>query len=108
MARPSNTALFKLASWFVPPLVLMVIPTATLETGPVLCLFRILWGIRCPGCGMTRALSCVLHAHFSQAFYYNSLVVLVFPLLVLFWWRGVKRGFRRWRDLVEYERRVSD
>ena len=36
----------------------------------------------CPGCGSTRALSALLHGHFSQAMYYNPLFVVLLPLLL--------------------------
>lgn len=43
------------------------------------CPFDFLFGISCPGCGMTRSLIRLLHFDFSGAFYYHPL----FPLGVL-------------------------
>lgn len=43
------------------------------------CPFDFLFGVSCPGCGMTRSLICLLHFDFSGAFYYHPL----FPLVVL-------------------------
>jgi len=58
---------------------LAVIPTPVLARGPVLCTWRILFGVQCPTCGMTRAFSSVLHGQFHAAFQYNKLVTVVFP-----------------------------
>lgn len=43
------------------------------------CPFSFIFGVSCPGCGMTRALICVFHLDFSGAFYYHPL----FPLGIL-------------------------
>ena len=53
--------------------------------GSGLCIFRRLTGFPCPGCGMTRAVLCVLRGDFSGAFNYHPLWVLlpVFLFLVL-------------------------
>ena len=57
-----------------------IIPTGFIEGGPTVCVFKILLGIECPGCGMTRAFSCILHGDLVSAISYNRLVVVVFPL----------------------------
>ena len=43
------------------------------------CPFFYVLGIRCPGCGMTRALLSLLHLDFKAAFYYHPL----FPAVLL-------------------------
>jgi hypothetical protein len=45
------------------------------------CLSRLLLGLHCPGCGMTRCVSALLHGNVAQAFAYNPLFVVVLPLL---------------------------
>ena len=62
---------------------LAVLPTQLLENGPSICLFRNLFGISCLGCGMTRALSSVMHANIASAISYNQFVIVVFPLVFL-------------------------
>jgi hypothetical protein len=71
------------------PLAFVFIPTTWLESRRSVCLIRNLFGVKCPGCGMTRALSCVFHGDFKRAFHYNKLVVIVFPLLCYIWLRSV-------------------
>jgi len=49
------------------------------------CFFRNIFGICCPGCGLTRAGIALLKLDFYQAFRYNVLLfILFFPALFLF------------------------
>lgn len=63
-----------------------------------LCLFTNLTGYHCPGCGMTRAVFCVLHGELAEAWACNRLVVVVFPLLAWLWaawaWKLGRKIFR--------------
>ena len=76
------------------PVGLFLVPTSWLEGKPSLCLSRLLFGVRCPGCGMVRATSSVVHGHFKQAWHYNPLIVVVFPLLCYVWLRSVTRELK--------------
>ena len=62
---------------------LAIVPVETLKTFPVLCTWRNLLGINCPTCGLTRAVCCLLHGRFADAFAYNPLVFVIIPLAVL-------------------------
>ena len=46
------------------------------------CLFRMLTGLTCPGCGSTRAMHQILHGHFAAAFMLNPLFLLSIPFLL--------------------------
>lgn len=48
------------------------------------CPFSFIFGVSCPGCGMTRSLLCLLHFDFSKAFYYHPLFPLGILLSVFF------------------------
>ena len=48
------------------------------------CLFRLLTGFQCPGCGSTRALHQLLHGHVVAAFMLNPFFLLAIPFL-LYW-----------------------
>lgn len=63
------------------PVLFLLVPTSCFETGHSLCLFKNLFGAECPGCGMTRALSAMVHGDIPAAFGYNWTVIVVFPLL---------------------------
>ena len=46
------------------------------------CLFRLVTGLQCPGCGSTRAAHQILHGHFITAFELNPLFLLAIPFLL--------------------------
>jgi len=46
------------------------------------CPFYLLTGWQCPGCGSQRAINCLLHWDFVQAFHYNGLLVTAIPYLI--------------------------
>jgi hypothetical protein len=85
-----------------------IIPTKFIEGGPTVCVFKNLMGIECPGCGMTRAFSCILHGDLISAISYNRLAVVVFPLfcfillkdIVSFFMHGQRRSLVR-RDVLD-------
>lgn len=92
----------KLAFYILLPIVFFLLPTSWLEKHPPPCLSRMLFGVRCPGCGMSRAMSCAVHGNFKKALHYNKLVVIVLPLLVGEWWREMRDGLNMlslWRNV---------
>ena len=48
-----------------------------------LCIFRIVTGCNCPGCGGLRATYCLLHGDFISALKYNPLLVISLPFIFL-------------------------
>lgn len=51
------------------------------------CLFHIITGAYCPGCGGTRAAILLLHGNILESFYYNPLILYLaaaLPLLALY------------------------
>lgn len=46
------------------------------------CMFRVVTGYDCPGCGSQRAIHALLHADFISAWRSNALLVLSLPFLV--------------------------
>lgn len=63
------------------PLVLLILPVNFFDDGPELCLFTRLSGIKCPGCGMTRACMHIIHLDFVPALNYNKVAFVVLPVL---------------------------
>lgn len=100
MSREAYVALGKVGCYILLPLIFWLVPTTRIEAGPSFCLVRRVFGVPCPGCGMTRALSCATHGHPRRAVAYNSRIVIVLPLLAWAWARGLRRewhGFQRAR-----------
>lgn len=88
-------SLGKVGFYILLPLVFIVVPTSWFESRCSFCLIRHLFGVPCPGCGMTRAISCVFHGQFKQALQYNKLVVIVLPLLCHAWLGAVMAEYKR-------------
>ena len=66
------------------------------------CIFKMLTGLNCPGCGSQRAVHHMLHGNFSQAFFLNPILMpalayallgAVLPLLFPSRWLELKRIF---------------
>jgi hypothetical protein len=93
----ANRSLGKLVLYLILPGLFLLIPTAWLERHPAPCLYRMFLKRRCPGCGMTRALSAALHGHIKRAWGQNKLVTVVLPLGILAWLKGLTASYREWR-----------
>lgn len=79
----------RLTFYIVAPVLFLLLPTSFFETGHSICLFQNLFGMQCPGCGMTRAISAMLHGDILSAIRYNRSVAVVFPLLCCILVKGV-------------------
>lgn len=95
MRHTTFVFIIKVAFYFLIPLCFIFIPTSFLDLGPTICLIKNLFGIECPGCGMTRAISSIFHWDFISAFRYNLMVVIVFPLLCYVYIKNILGDCRR-------------
>ena len=68
-----------------------------LSTGPVLCLFRAVTGVPCPGCGLTRAIARLARGDLAQAVTLHPLAPLLAAEAVGAWglWGLVLAGWVR-------------
>ena len=75
------------------PLVLLTLPADYFDNGPAICPSKRFFDIECAGCGMTRAVMHLIHFDLESAVYYNSLSLIVTPVLAAWWiwqiWRTV-------------------
>ena len=67
------------------PVAFYFVPFAWLNNGHSLCVYKFFTGHDCYGCGTTRAIWSASHFHFTDAFHYNRLSVIVLPLLAYLW-----------------------
>lgn len=71
--------------------ILAVIPA--IEDGPTVCPFALCTGIACPGCGMTRAASRLLHGDLASAVSLHPLVPAIALLAVGGWgWFALRKA----------------
>jgi hypothetical protein len=61
------------------------------------CLFTLLFGIQCWGCGMTHAVIALIQFQFEEAWNENPLVVIVLPLLT----------FMIVQDFLKFKRQIN-
>jgi hypothetical protein len=76
----TTKTLFRVFVVFI-PFVLLVLPSDLFDSGPTICISKLITDIDCPGCGITRAVQHALHFEFQTAWEYNKLFVVIFPLL---------------------------
>lgn len=69
------------------PVVLIGLPKDFFNTGPTICLFTLITGYHCMGCGMTRACMHLIHLDYTAAWHFNKFSYIVFPLLILAYMR---------------------
>ena len=50
-----------------------------------ICIWEILTGHDCPGCGITRAFNALFSGQFMEAYRYNPKIVIVAPLMIFVW-----------------------
>jgi len=62
--------------------VFLFVPMDLLSRIAPKCLFHTLFSTGCIGCGTTRAILSVLHLRFIEAYEYNRLIVVIFPLMI--------------------------
>lgn len=63
------------------------------------CLFYLVTGLKCPGCGVTQMCVALLHLDFGTAFYSNRMLFLLLPVLVLVFLKYIADYIKtgRWR-----------
>ncbi|MEI7801716.1 MAG: DUF2752 domain-containing protein [Bacteroidota bacterium] len=77
------------------PIALYFIPISLLNEHQSICLFKLLTGHECWGCGITRAVISGIQFQFDDAVNYNKLFVVVFPLLIFLWIKNLIIEFKK-------------
>jgi hypothetical protein len=94
--------IIKVTGILIIPVLLYLIPLEWLKSQHSVCIYKNITGNECYGCGMTRAIISAMHFQFKNAFYFNKLFIIVFPLLIYIWaktllntWFGVVIPFKQ-------------
>ena len=91
-----NTNIQKLGKvlWVLIPFVLWLLPADFFDNSNlVLCIHKRLFGVECPGCGMTRAVMHLHHLDFEKATDFNRGVLVVYPILGFLWFKLTYKFF---------------
>lgn len=75
----------------IAPIILLILPADFFDKGQSICISVLLFDKNCYGCGMTRAIQHLIHFDFTQAWNFNKLAFLVFPLLTISYLKELKR-----------------
>lgn len=77
------------------PIVLWILPADFFNENTVLaCPSQTFFDVECLGCGITRAVMNFHHFDFTEAIFYNALVIAVYPFLVWLWQLWVRAELR--------------
>ena len=82
-----------LAVLLIIPLVLLLLPSTFFDNGDSVCMSVFFFDRECYACGMTRAIQHIIHFDFFVAYQFNKLSVIVFPLIVLSYFKECKRAY---------------
>lgn len=83
----------------LPLIVLIIYGVITQLAFGTVCLFRIVFGINCPGCGLTRGSLCVLTGQWSRVIDYNP---MAFAWIIVMGWLILER-YILMKDKVRWE-----
>jgi hypothetical protein len=92
MVKLTEKKLFKILLFItllLIPVILFILPSNFFDHGESVCISMMLFDVKCYGCGMTRAVMHFIHFDFNEAIAYNKLVILVLPLLILWWLKTI-------------------
>jgi hypothetical protein len=65
-------------------------------TGLTVCWLKSATGIPCPGCGLTRSLSCGLRGMFTESWHYHPMGLLILALFFTLAGASILKRFRAW------------
>ena len=69
----------------VTPFVLILLPSDYFDKGESICLSKMLAGMECYACGLTKATMHFVHFDFQKAWEFNKLSFIVVPMLFPLW-----------------------
>nr|WP_262896464.1 DUF2752 domain-containing protein [Adhaeribacter terrigena] len=85
-------------------MVLLALPADFFDSGQSLCLSKVLAGIECYGCGMTRAIMHLIHLEFEAAYHFNKLSFVVFPVISFLWTQDFLKDLKLVRNDIQHQK----
>ncbi|MFT5754574.1 MAG: hypothetical protein ACI924_001811 [Flavobacterium sp.] len=73
----------------IAPFILLLLPADFFDNGESICLSKLLAGIECYACGLSRATMHFIHFEFSKAWEFNKLSFIVVPMLFPLWVKAI-------------------
>jgi hypothetical protein len=98
-AFKKNILRAKIAVYLLVPAILLLLPADFFDEGQSVCVSKVLLDIECYGCGITRAIMHLIHFDFQEAYSYNKLSLIVFPLLAYIWASSFYQDLRKLRAI---------
>lgn len=77
----------------IAPIVLIALPSTFFDSGGSICLSVLFFDVECYACGLTRAIQHLIHFDFSTGYEYNRLSIIVLPLLIISYYKEIRRVF---------------
>lgn len=84
----------KLTFYVFIPVIIIFIPTTFLVSAPSVCLIKNIIHVECPGCGITKAISSIFHGELINAYKYNHMIVVIFPVLCYLWIKNIVKELK--------------
>jgi hypothetical protein len=104
--KPKNY-LFKIIEtvfFILVPIILLILPADYFDNGQTICLSVLIFGIRCLGCGMTRACMHMIHLEFGKAYSFNPLSFVVLPVFSYLLLARLYANFRLFYKVFELKK----
>ena len=72
------------------------------------CIFKLITGYDCPGCGITRCLFSLVKLNIKEAFYYNELVtIFIVPFIIIYIYYDYCYVYDKKNKLKNYINKIS-
>ncbi len=68
------------------------------------CVFKLITGLQCPGCGASRAIYALLHGRLWEAISYNYFLLLALPYLIAVMLVGWVPAWQKWQRVIQGEK----
>ena len=64
------------------------------------CLWKTIFHVNCPGCGLSRAFIEIIQLHFNEAYKNNKLIFIVLPILTVYLMYDLRKFIKQYRQTI--------